>query len=275
MFDVHVHSAPDVSPRLADDHQIVEWYDEAGYSGCVLKGHYGETAGRAAIVGRGLNVRVYGSLVLNQQVGGINPEAVAAALEMGARVVWMPTADAHTQQTAGLPRLCCGRPELSQVTYAIPPVDYSTAEACRLILRLVADADAVLATGHLSTAEVAWLLDEARRTGVRRMMLTHPSYTVPFMSASEARSLTGRGAFAEITAAQLLDQPGFGAEEIAAFIRGVGYDRILLSSDAGQSHNPPPPIALETLIEQLVGEGLDRSALVDAASAVPETLVVP
>lgn len=275
MFDVHVHAAPDVVERAGDDVQILRWYQEAGFTGCVLKAHYDATAGRAHAANQGLGMHVYGGLALNQQVGGINPAAVEAALAMGARVIWMPTADAHTQQSAGLPRLCNASNGLSHTTYAIPPVDWSTAEHVQQILTFIADADAVLATGHLSTAEVTWLLPIARRAGVRRVLLTHPSYTVPAMSPTEAAELTTHGAYAEVTAYQLLHQPNCDAPRLAEFIRTVGYNRIILSSDAGQPNSPHPPQALQQLIDALTGEGLDPHALLTSASEIPERLVTP
>lgn len=273
MFDIHVHAAPDIWPRLGDDAQILRWYAEAGFSGCVLKGHYDATAGRALAASAGLAIRVYGGQVLNQHVGGVNPAAVAAALAMGARVIWMPTADAHTQHSAGLPRLCRHRPGLSDASYAIPPVDWSSEDRIRQILALIAEADAVLATGHLSGPEVVWLVDEARRAGVSRILLTHPSYTVPGLSAALTRELTERGAYAEVTAVQLLSQPDCDADRLAAFVRTVGYDRVVLSSDAGQPENPRPPEALQLLMDALAGAGLDREALTACASDIPERLV--
>jgi hypothetical protein len=65
----------------------------------------------------------------------------------------MPTADAHTQRAAGLPRLCDHEPRLPQHTYAIPPVDPSAEKATDLVLTLIEDHDAVLATGHLNGEE--------------------------------------------------------------------------------------------------------------------------
>lgn len=275
MFDLHVHTAPDVQPRLGDDLEIVAMYERAGFSGCVLKGHYDATAGRARAAGHRSSVRVYGALALNQHVGGLNPAAVAAALAMGARVIWMPTTDSHTQEAAGLPRLCRIRPSLSPTTYAIPPVDPGAEDRVRQIIALVAEADAVLATGHLSTPEIAWLLPVARAGGVRRLLLTHPSYLVPAMSAAEAAELAGEDAYVEITAYQLLHQPGATAAALAAFARTVGPGRLILSSDAGQPESPPPPEALSQLVEVLAGEGLDRAALGEAASGRPERLVTP
>jgi len=275
MFDLHVHTAPDVWVRRGDDVTILRCYADAGFSGCVLKGHYDATMGRAAAASAGLGLRVYGGQVLNQHAGGINPAAVAAALTMGARVIWMPTADAPLQEATGLPRLCHQQPGLPGTTYAIPPVDWSAEERVRQILALIAEADAVLATGHISTPEAAWLIPEARRSGVTRLLLTHPSYTVPAMSVGDAAQLTTQGAYAEVTAYQLLHQPDCDAVRLSAFITQVGYARVVLSSDAGQPDSPTPPQALWHLIDALTREGLDRSALIACASEIPERLVTP
>lgn len=275
MFDIHVHAAPDITARRADDARIVHWYADAGFDGCVLKCHYDNTTGRARAAAAGTGLTVYGGLALNRQAGGINPAAVAVALAMGARVIWMPTADAHTQAAAGLPRLRDRYPELPDGTYAIPPVDWSSRDAVLRILTLIADADAVLATGHLSAAEAGWLLPEAVRAGVHRILLTHPSYTVPAMSDAQAAELAGLGAYAEVTAYQLLHQPDCDAARLARFVSAVGLRRIVLSSDAGQPDSPRPPEALHLLIDALAARGLDRAALTACASEIPRRLVTP
>ena len=275
MFDLHVHTAPDVWDRYADDAEVVRLYAQSRFTGCVIKSHYDGTAGRARAAAHGTGLEVYGGLALNQHTGGVNPAAVAAALAMGARVIWMPTADAHTQQRAGLPRLCRTVSGLADTTYAIPPVDRSAEPAVHDVVRLIADHDAVLATGHLSLPEIAWLLPVARAAGVRRLLLTHPSWTVPAMSAGDAAELTAAGALAEVTAYQLLHQLGCDAARLAAFVRAVGVERIILSSDAGQPDSPPPPEALAQLVEALIDQGLDREAILACASEAPERLVRP
>lgn len=273
VFDLHVHAAPDVTPRRADDRGVVAAYAAARFTGCVLKGHYESTVGRAVAAGRGQPVRVYGGIALNQHVGGVNPAAVAACLDAGGRFVWMPTADAHTQRSARLPSLCGTRPELSGHSYALPPVDPSTADDARAICRLIAEADAVLATGHISGDEAAWLVPTARQQGVRRILLTHPSYTVPAMTASQATALIAHGALAEITTFQLLHQTGCTPEMLAAFADEVGLANVVLSSDAGQQDSPNPPEALELLVDVLTGQGLDRGALRACAGERPDALV--
>lgn len=267
MFDLHVHSAPDLFPRWGDDAATADAYARAGFRGFVLKGHAEPTAGRAAAV-RG--IAAYGGIVLNEAVGGLNPSAVAAALGHGARVVWMPTLDARAHREAGLPRphYACGG------GLAIPPADRAAEARVRAILRLVADADAVIATGHVSGAEAAWLVQAAREAGVRRVLLTHASFTVPALAAPAVRELQELGAVAEITAFQLLHQPGVTAASLAAFIRALDPARCVLSSDAGQPDSPPPPEALEQLVEALAAESVDRGALLAMAGEAAERLVV-
>ncbi|MGH3416626.1 MAG: DUF6282 family protein [Actinocrinis sp.] len=275
MFDAHVHAAPDVLPRFADDTDTVSAYEAAGYDGVVLKAHYDCTAGRAHAAGRGRAITVYGGLALNAQTGGVNASAVAAALDQGARVIWMPTADAAAQQAAGLPRLCGLHERLPGHTYSIPPRDFSAEQAVRDVLDLIAQADAVLATGHLGAKEVRWLIGAAREHGVGRVLLTHPSYTVPAMPARLAAELAETGAHVEVTAYQLLHQAGASAETLAAFVRAVGYQRLVLSSDAGQPDSPSPPEALALLVDTLAGQGLDAGALHAAASDLPHALIAP
>lgn len=271
MFDVHVHAAPDVLDRIGDDLEVAQAYASADYAGFVLKGHYESTVGRARAVARATGQTVHGGIALNQHCGGVNPAAVAGALAAGGRVVWMPTADAHTQQAAGLPRLCDAESRLQRTTYAVPPVADASAADAETVLALVADHDAVLATGHLSAAECGWLTERAQHYGVRRLLLTHPSYTVPGLDPGEVRELVEAGGYAEITAYQLLHQPGCTPTLLARVAEAAGQ-RLVLSSDAGQTDSPMPPEALGMLVDALADEGLDRGWLTAAASTVPFAL---
>lgn len=110
---------------------------------------------------------------------------------------------------------------------------------------------------------------------MRRILLTHPCYTVPDTTAKEAAEFTAQGALAEITALQLLHQPGCDSARLAAFAREVGLANVVLSSDAGQPESPPAPEALHLLIDALAAEGLDRGALLACAGEIPADLVTP
>lgn len=276
MFDAHVHAAPDVLDRIGFDDQVAASYVAAGYSGFVLKAHYESTVGRASALRRSYGIDVVGGIALNSAVGGINPGAVLSALATGGRVVWFPTADAHTQAAAGLPRLSDLEARLGPGTFAVPPVlqDAVVERDVALVLDLIAEHDAVLGTGHVSSAECRWLFEQANARGIRRFLLTHPSYTVPDMTIEEIEQLAVQGAYVEITAYQLFHQPGMTPERLAAVARAAGT-RLILSSDVGQVDSPEPPKALEQLIAVLTAEGLDPGLLREAASVTPRSLVLP
>src|SRR5579859_6238972 len=105
-YDLHVHSAPCLYPRLADDLTVTEAAQAAGLRGLVLKSHHEPTVGRAYILNQVFRrespdpLTVYGSITLNAAVGGVNPVAVEAALRTGARMVWMPTVDSQAHAAA-------------------------------------------------------------------------------------------------------------------------------------------------------------------------------
>ena len=73
-FDTHIHSSPDVLPRKFDDLDLIKRAVDAGMSGFVLKSHYICTADRATLLRQLFpGVRVFGGIVLNNSVGGLNP----------------------------------------------------------------------------------------------------------------------------------------------------------------------------------------------------------
>ena len=69
----------------------------------VFKAHHEGTTTRAYHANRELrNLTALGGLVLNDFIGGINPVAVKAALDQGAKIIWAPTMHSkHHEETFG------------------------------------------------------------------------------------------------------------------------------------------------------------------------------
>jgi hypothetical protein len=86
-----------------DDIDIAQLAKARGMRGIVLKNHVTTTADRAALVMKVVpGIEVWGGIVLNNAVGGINPSAVEWMHRMyGGRgkIVWLPTfeADKHVK----------------------------------------------------------------------------------------------------------------------------------------------------------------------------------
>ena len=68
-YDMHIHTSPDVSPRKSTDIEIAEEWKTAGMKGGVVKCHFADTTGRAAILSALYpDLKIYGGLVLNRQM---------------------------------------------------------------------------------------------------------------------------------------------------------------------------------------------------------------
>ena len=255
-IDLHVHTAPCLFPRLADDVTAAAHARDRGLAAIVLKSHHESTASRAYLTEKAVpGIRVLGGIVLNLPVGGINPGAVAAALATGGVQVWMPTIDAahHAAvygHTGGYRVKRGGR----ETGPAISLLD----EAGRLrpevldVIDLVADHGAILGTGHISPKEIAALVPEAFRRGVEKILLTHPLFTVPALDLETVAELVRLGAYAEFTYCSV--SPMWSANtmaQTAAAVKRLGASRCVLTSDAGQRHNPYPAEALRIFAQGL------------------------
>src|SRR5262245_25681396 len=99
VIDIHAHAAPETSmlnfKRAFDAIEAAQIARIYGMRGIVLKEHTTETASWAYLVSQMVpGVEVFGGIVLNRYVGGMNPSAVEAmALTRGGlgKVVYMPT----------------------------------------------------------------------------------------------------------------------------------------------------------------------------------------
>jgi len=78
-IDFHIHSFLDVIPRRLDDFEVAKLAASAKMKAVVLKNHFASTAARAVLVNKIVpQIEVFGGVVLNHAVAGINPDAVDA-----------------------------------------------------------------------------------------------------------------------------------------------------------------------------------------------------
>jgi hypothetical protein len=254
-IDVHIHTAPDLRPRKLDALEAARQAAARGMRAIVLKSHWVPTTDRAALAqAASPEVRVLGGLVLNESVGGFNPAAVEAALRLGAAQIWMPTVSAaahrHPPPPSGL-TLADDRGELR------PGVQE--------VLRLVAEHDAILGTGHLSTPEIMQLVPAARTAGVRKIVVTHPEHPPVQMSAALQEELRDRFAVlferCYISLLASADYAPIPFAALAGIIRRVGYGSTILSTDLGQPENPYPVDGLTRYLAQLRADGFPPAAL--------------
>jgi hypothetical protein len=269
-FDTHVHIAPDVVPRRIDDLTLARRFAELGLGGFQLKSHYTSTAERAAVVRAAVpGVEVLGAIALNRAVGGMNPVAVEIAAREGARTVWLPTVDSvnesgeETQFPTGarIPVWMELQRELRAVGVEIEPVPVVEADGAVLpetlaVLRAIARHGLVLATGHLSRDEIFVVVDAALEAGVRDVVVTHPDFPSQSLSIDDQAALAARGALLE----RCFTTPHTGKvawESTYDAIRATGAEHSVLSTDLGQTANPPVEDGLGLMADRLLAAGFD------------------
>lgn len=264
--DLHVHSAPDVDRRRFDDLELARAAKDAGVGAVLIKSHQNSTVERAWLVSQCVpGIRVYGGLVLNETVGGLNPAAVRLALELGARQIWMPTRSARNH------RVYHGQPG------GISILDEQGAllPAVQEILEAMARSECILGTGHLSPQETSVLIDAAANLGLSKILVTHPEWGPTYHSCEAQKELSRRGdIFFErcfVSTTHLCGNVPF--ETIERAIIETGVDRTILSTDLGQPETPPPAEGLRLYAERLRSTGFSVDQIRTMMQANPERLL--
>ena len=283
--DPHSHPFPSPFPRRIDTREAAEMYAAAGFRGFVVKSHHHSTAPDIALLERNellpQGIIAIPSVVLNNHVGGLNRHAVSLALSMGARVVWFPTISApnHIEhaRTTGLKF-----PALAIPLIEDEPIDiYAQGEGSALrpevleILRLIAEADAVLASGHMPPTWIIALFEAAKAEGVTRMVLSHPNFVIE-ASVEQARACVELGAVVEHSLCMYDEDSTFYHWELdvlLSWIESVGIERTQLGSDLGQLNNPLPVESYRKICGRLLDAGLSESDVHAMVADVPVRLL--
>ena len=256
IIDFHTHAGPDSRPRSMDDIEAARQFKEAGLRGMVLKNHFTMTADRAALaMSQVEGVEIFGGVVLNRSVGGINPEMVRqmVAFEGGrGKVVWLPTFDAEFNEYRVGPDGNMAEPSpTDQVVRVLE--DGEPVAALVEVFSLIGEHDLVLATGHVLPEEVLSLIPAAKAQGVRHILVTHPFHQ--HATIDQMRQLAAAGAVMELDWFAV-HRGSYSVQDYVQAIREVGAEHYLISSDFGQEGNPTHIDGLRAFVRALQGEGV-------------------
>ncbi len=270
--DLHCHFGPDAHrERSVDALEAARDAASAGHAAVVLKSHDYPTAALATIVDRVVDgVRVFGGICCDREVGGVNPAAVEAALRIGARIVWLPTLSSHQDQLNGVgPALGIPGPGISVVDEGGALLPETLA-----VLDLVAEHDAILATGHVTRDEH---LAVTRAFGGRgKVLVTHALEELagPNLSVADCIELGDLGANIELCALTCIGALATrDPADMAAAADAIGVDRCTLATDYGQRANARPATGFQTYADALVAAGLDEADVRRMACTNPLALL--
>lgn len=276
-IDLHCHPYPDLFPRLADDLDIARAARDAGMRAIVLKCHHENTVSRAYLVQRVVpEIQVYGGIVLNNYVGGLNPAAVEASLRLGGAEVWMPTVDAgyHAELHGGTGGYDSQGGGIKGQGIWVTDKSGKLRPEVKEVLDLVAQYGAILGTCHLSPREIVALVTEARDVGVEKIVVTHPFFKVPNLDIPTIEELVRLGAMPEFGYCTVSPAWQYAApDKIVQAVSTVGASRCLLVSDTGQRHNPLPHEALRIFAQTVFEKGLTEADIQTMIATNPGNLL--
>jgi hypothetical protein len=268
IIDLHAHVAPQSQVlnfgRKFDAIEAAQIARISGMRGIVFKEHHTETASWAYLVSQMVpDIELFGGIVLNRYVGGINPSAVAAmALSLGGhgKVVYMPTMDAEYRNS---------NPENAVIVTRngdLVPEVYE-------VLEIMAEHNLALSTGHVSPDEALLLIREAKAAGVDQIYVQHPNHSRMPVSMATMKEMIRLGAYIEV----VLSGDGFtgggpavvdlvnpvndyGPQKLAD-IRELGPENIVLTTDLGQLGRVDYARSFEMALEVLVEEGFSQEEI--------------
>ncbi len=265
-IDTHIHTSPDIKSRVIDDMEAASQAYSEKMEAIVLKCHVEPTSSRACISGNTTEMNVIGGICLNLSVGGFNYYAVEVSSKMGGKFVWLPT--------ISWPEM---RKKISNKSnseeFNLIPKSSTYGESMESILNIIAQNDMVLATGHLNPEEIFQVMDWARSSGVKRIVINHPLTGVVGASLEQQKEMS-KYAFLEhcfVACMPLHDQ--LNPEKIAESMEYVGPKKCIMATDFGQIHNPKPAFGLKLFIKSMMELGITDKQINTMCSTNPRNLI--
>lgn len=284
--DIHVHSGPALTPRAFDHVEAVRACAGAGMRAIVIKDQHVPSGNVCQIIQKYFvpkhqNFNVFGSLVLGNTQGGLSPSVLEAALGYDTKVVWMPVLSAKyskermkylEEHYAEFQKTKKGHPTIiNDPPMSIVDDDGKLLPEIPVICKMIAGADVILATGHLSIPETDLLLNEAVKQGVKKIVVTHPEFFREY-TLDQMREYAQSGFYVEHVLTSVFSGKGT-YEQLYDLIQNSGPDRVVISSDLGQIGRPMPNIAFREFIMEMQKRGVSDEDLRKITSANGKTLL--
>lgn len=239
-IDPHMHSGPANVARSLDHIEAMQEASQCGYAAIVFKDHHYDVSPTARLLARHFpqfTTKVFSGIVLNSTVGGMNPLAVEHCAAHGGKIVWMPTLSAENHNRWALTH---NHPAASASMRAPAEVPVTidrrvVRDDAKAVLDVIAAKNLILATGHLHVEEVWRVTDEARRRGVKQIIVTHPEDIVD-ASMNDVGGLAAAGCYIEHSLAGFVEGSslrGHTYDDLKLWIDAGTVDRTILCSDLG------------------------------------------
>jgi imidazolonepropionase-like amidohydrolase len=273
-IDMHLHIGPDEMDARLFGLEAAKQAAEVGMKAIVLKNHSYPTSPVATVVKDLVpEVEVFGGICLDYEIGGLNIDALEKHARIGVKVAWMPTFSSKNSRAKmralGLRLKGEGFSILTDKGKLVPEIDP--------ILDIIKQHDIVLASGHMSPAEIFAMVDAASKKKIEKIVITHPSdgeFMETTLTVEELRQLAGMGAYIEQTTVTLLPTEFcHNPQKRVEIIKAIGVEHCIMSTDLGQYWNPYPAEGFRFFMAILVRNGLTPKDIEVMAKKNPARLL--
>lgn len=265
-IDAHVHAGPDVARLRYGMIEMAKQATELGMGALCWKDHFTMSAPAAWLVqyiidewAREKNlkpVQVYGGIVLNYSVGGLNPLAVAATVrypDNKGKMIWMPTFSASH-----------GYVEVPDGIVALTDKDELKPEMMEIIdIISKAKTRAILAVPHMTHHETLKIAEACREAGAVMLVdhvatagFTHPAQLSRLWKIDELQKLADLGCYLGVGA----EMAEF-AKDAVKIVNTIGAQHIVLTSDRGALNGIPQAISVPYFIRCLLMRGITKQGV--------------
>ncbi|MDD4990145.1 MAG: DUF6282 family protein [Candidatus Pacebacteria bacterium] len=271
-IDLHVHIGPEIIPRKFNLPELLK-QERGKIKGIAVKNHFFPTV--AMEQKTKCMLFVIHSVVLNDYVGGLNPNVIRACAELSSRpiIVWFPTIHAQNilqNQKFEIPLEWIGKENIKKIklqpTKNIQGINVlneqnNISSQTVKVLKTIKKCGAILATGHLSWQESRKLVSMAnKKFGIQKIIITHPIYQKIDMPIEIQKELVSTGALIE-HCYSMYSIDKIPIAKIAAQIKDIGAKNCILSSDVGQVFSKSPSESLYDFVLLLKQEGISEQEI--------------
>ena len=261
IIDMHVHNGPSTALRKYNTAEFCIEADKAGYKGFITKDHYFPSVMTAmqtnTILEGKVKTKAYGSLILNNSVGGITLKAVDVACAMDVKYLSLPTLSSGNHIEFYKGRQFPGASQTMTVDEA--PIwlidnkgDLKQEVEDLLQYRAQKENAPALFTGHGSKEEIDAVVNRASELGVT-VVLNHPYYGFDAQTKF-VEAWAKLGAYVELTAVWFLMEGEKSYGVLSDLFAKVPMEKFVLDSDLGQANLECPIDGIYKFIQILMDE---------------------
>jgi hypothetical protein len=258
MYDLHIHPAPSIQRRRVTALEATKLASKEKMAGVLFLDHTYNTQMMADTINEmGLQAKAFGSILLNEAVGGMSPSVVEIALALGTKQIQMPTYSSKGHHDA-----YGDDQKIFPYKKRVKPF-YILDEKGRLIqevediLELARKASCFIGSGHLTAQEVDVLVRRAKELGCR-VVANSVSTDMPGYPLDLQKQWASDLVFMEHDYMATTDVP-HKTTPIAVVVEQIhviGAERCVLGTDAGNMKLPDNVASMRNFVSGLLEAGV-------------------